>query len=138
MTRTTPQLRHVADGLLTIERDEADEADEADAQGAAAARVCVRLQAALAKLLGAAGFSALMSRALTLAQAEARDLRRVQLKEDGSLDGLVGVQQRGEVVLVAHILGLLITFVGAALTTRILQDVWPTAAIEELDQGRDR
>jgi hypothetical protein len=37
----------------------------------------------------------------------------------------------GERVLVAHLLGLLVTFIGPALTRRLLQDIWPK--LEDLE-----
>ena len=59
---------------------------------------------------------------------------------DGSLAGLSpddGLDQDeradGEVVLVAHILGLLVTFIGEALMLRMVNDAWPKARLDDLD-----
>lgn len=131
MMRTTPLLREVAERLLTIE-------DRARSEGeSAATRVCGKLKELLGRLLGSGGFWALLSRALALAQAEARELHTVELKPDGALVGFKEDQRQAEVVLVAHILGLLVTFIGSTLTISLLRDVWPKAAIEQLDQGKD-
>ena len=107
------------------------------AEGSAQFRVCEKLRGPLSKCLGAGGFSALLSRALALAGAELPWLGGLQIKGDGSLDGLDHAAPggedatRGERVLVAHLLGLLVTFIGPALTRRLLQDIWPK--LEDLE-----
>jgi hypothetical protein len=45
------------------------------------------------------------------------------------LDGNEAVQ--GGTALIAQLLGLLVTFIGEALTLRLVQNVWPNAAIAE-------
>jgi hypothetical protein len=60
----------------------------------------------------------------------------VQVAADGSLKGLDELepqidqeQARDEgAVLIAQLLGLLVTFIGEGLTLRLVQDVWPEAA----------
>ena len=60
-------------------------------------------------------------------------LRGLQVTADGSLDGAEKLEAEldsrtvaeGEVALVSQLLGLLITFVGPALTLRLLHDIWP-------------
>jgi len=131
MTRTTPHLRSVAEQLISFETT------GADAEGTSALHVCEKLGVLLSKLLGSAGYWALLTRAVTLGQAEANELADVRVNQDGSLDGLDAVERRGAVVLVAHLLGLLTTFIGAALTIHLLLDVWPHAVIDHLDQGRE-
>ncbi|HEY3324620.1 MAG TPA: hypothetical protein VGP72_29480 [Planctomycetota bacterium] len=64
----------------------------------------------------------------------------VQIKADGSLAGLCKIEAhsdedqcaKGEVALIAHLLGLLITFIGEPLTLRLVQDVWPQASADGL------
>jgi len=71
-------------------------------------------------------------RALTLAKREASILDGVQVKEDGSLEGLTGeAMEQGE-VLVAHLIGLLETFIGEALTLRLLHDAWPDLPVFDI------
>ena len=102
----------------------------------AAFRVCERLRQPLITLTGVAGFRSLLSRALTLARAEAPSLSVVQVAADGSLKGLDELepqidkeQARDEgAILIAQLLGLLLTFIGEGLTLRLVQDVWPEAA----------
>jgi hypothetical protein len=74
-----------------------------------------------------------MSRALTLTGAEVPWLRALQIQADGSLAGLGDLEAKnelravteGEAVLAAQLLGLLVTFIGPALTLRLLHDIWP-------------
>jgi len=128
MTRTPPQLL-VAQHLLALESVDAR-------RGGAAARVCEKLRRLLAKILGATGFLTLLRRALILAKAQTPALGVVEVKPDGSLDYVDDLDRASELVLVSQLLDLLVTFVGAAVTTRILQDAWPNAVIESLDLER--
>src|SRR6185437_5546233 len=103
----------------------------------AAFRVCAKLRRPLTTLAGVAGFRSLLSRALTLARAEAPSLTAVHVAADGSLKGLDELkaqidkeQARDEgAILIAQLLGLLFTFIGEGLTLRLVQDVWPNAAL---------
>jgi hypothetical protein len=88
-------------------------------------RVCEKLRRPLVTLTGTAGFSSLLSRALTLAKREAPALTAVQVKPDGSLEGLEGEAAQAHPILVGYLLSLLITFIGETLTMRLLHDVWP-------------
>lgn len=107
-------------------------------EAAAVFRVCEKLRLALSQLTGVGGFRSLLSRALALAGAEVPWLRAVHIKANGSLEGVEALQAKltkeeislGEVMLVARLLGLLVTFIGPALTERLVQDIWPT--IEDL------
>lgn len=103
--------------------------------------ICDKLRPQLANLMGNAGFRSLLSRALTLANAEVPWLRAVHVKADGSLEGLgelktqvVSAQiEEGEVVLLAQLLGLLMTFIGEDLTLRLVHDVSPKVPLNDLD-----
>jgi hypothetical protein len=132
MPGATPELRTAAARLLALEA-------VAGIRGPATARVNAKFRQVLSTLLGAAGFRALLARALTLAKAEAPELSAVQVQADGSLEGFTtndGGKRRftdGEVVLLAHLLGLLVTFVGEALMLRLVNDAWPKARFDDLD-----
>ena len=59
-------------------------------------------------------------------------LSAVQITEDGSLLGPGELEPQidkddGGTILIAQLLGLLITFIGEALTLRLVQDMWPEA-----------
>lgn len=136
MRRTTPELRTAAERLLVLE---IAAGKRTTIQVPAAARVSERLSNVLSTLLGAAGYRALLARALTLAKIEAPELQAVQIEADGSLNGLSLVDDGkrriadGEIILVAHLLGLLVTFIGEALMLRLVNDTWPKASLDDLD-----
>jgi hypothetical protein len=99
----------------------------------AAVRVCEKLRPSLCALAGVAGYRSFLSRALTLARAQAPGLSVVQVTADGSLQGLGEIEPQsdnghpgeGEIILIAQLLGLFLTFLGTALTLRLVQDVSP-------------
>ena len=133
---TAPELRQLARRLLD---SEAAPGGPADAPVTAGLRVCGKLRGPLGKLMGGGGFRSLLSRALVRAGAEVPWLQGLQLQADGSLEGLKEVEVKldqpaiteGEVVLVSQLLGLLVTFIGPALTVSLLRDIWPE--LDELD-----
>jgi hypothetical protein len=94
----------------------------------AAFGVCERLRQPLITLAGVAGFRSLLSRALTLARAEAPCLSAVQVAADGSLQGLdelrpqVDADQAREagIILITQLLGLLVRVVGEAMTLQLV------------------
>jgi hypothetical protein len=94
----------------------------------AAFRVCETLRQPLCALAGVAGFRQLLSRALTLARAEAPSLSAVQVAADGSLQGLddfrsqVDANQAGKagIILITQLLGLLVRVVGEAITLQLV------------------
>jgi len=104
-------------------------------------RVFEILRRQLSALVGVAGFWSLASRALTLARAEAPSFSAVELAADGSLQGLGEPQidkdhaEEGGAILIAELLGLLLTFIGETLTLRLMQDVWPDAAFDDPNSG---
>jgi hypothetical protein len=104
----------------------------------AVSRVCDKLRRPLTTLAGAAGFRSLLARALTLAKRESPVLGAWEVKSDGSLQGLNGEAAQSGAVLIAHLLGLMITFVGESLTLRLLHDVWLDLRRSETKPGRNR
>lgn len=105
--------------------------------------VCEKLHLHLATFMGNTGFRTLLSRSLALATAEVPWLRTVRVKDDWSLEGLEQLQTQisqdelfeGGVTLLAQLLGLLVTFIGEALTVRLVRDVWPKVSVDDLDLG---
>ena len=87
------------------------------------------------------GFHALFGRALVLARAEVPWLAEVQLTADGCLEGLDKVTNRvtrdelvsAELAVVSHVIDLLVTFIGPALTLAIMKEIWPEAAFTDLN-----
>jgi hypothetical protein len=140
MSRATPRTRDFAKGLIAYEvRGNKSSKTKAPA----AFHVCEKLRPRLATLMGTAGFRALLSRALVVAHAEVAWLRAVQVKADGSLERLDGLEAQadpeemaeGSVVLVAQLLGLLVAFIGENLTLRMVRDVWPKLSLKDLHFG---
>jgi hypothetical protein len=121
-TGASPKARDLAQRLLSFE---ATTGGLSNAKTPAALIVCEKLRRPLSSLAGTAGFRSLLGRALTLAKRETSVLETVQVKEDGSLEGLNGDAKQAGDVLITHLLGLLETFIGEPLTLRLLNDVWP-------------
>ncbi len=138
-----PEPRQLAQRLLTYEAVTGENSEPAEP---AAFRVCAKLRRPLITLAGVAGFRSLLSRALTLARAEATSLSAVQVAADGSVKGLdelaaqTGKEQAsdGGAILIAQLLGLLLTFIGEGLTLRLVQDVWPEAAFDGRVSEKER
>ena len=94
----------------------------------AAFGVCEMLRQPLITLAGVDGFRSLLSRALTLARAEASSLSAVQVAADGSLQGLdelrpqVDADEAREagIILITQLLGLLVRVVGEATTLQLV------------------
>jgi hypothetical protein len=127
-----PESRDLAQRLLDYEAVAGKNSEPTES---AAFRVFAKLRRPLITLAGVAGFRSLLSRALTLAKAQAPSLSVVQVAADGSLKGLDELasqadkeQARNEgAILIAQLIGLLLTFIGEGLTLRMVQGVWPQA-----------
>ena len=138
MSTASPEIRNLARRLLDFE---AAHANSSDARVDVAVQVIEELRLRLIKLAGVDGFRSLLSRALTLAKAEVPSLSMVQVRADGSVEGFNGIEQSQEpgsaeqtgIVLVAHLLELLVTFIGAPLTLRLVNDKWPDASMDGTD-----
>src|SRR5450755_3451603 len=86
-----PQTRDLAQRLLANVNTAGNTSESTEF---AACGVCERLREPLITLAGVAGFRSLLSRALTLARAEAPCLSAVQVGADGSLQGLGELRPR--------------------------------------------
>jgi len=138
MSTASPEIQDLARRLLAFE---AAHDDSSDARADVAVQVIEELRLRLIRLAGVDGFRSLLSRALTLAKAEVPSLKMVQVRADGSLEGFDEIEQTEEagaatqagIVLVAHLLELLVTFIGAPLTLRLVRDKWPDASMDGAD-----
>jgi hypothetical protein len=125
-----PETLDLSRRILTFETAEGEPSGPTRA---ATVRVYEKLRQHLCALAGVVGCQALLSRALTLAKAEAPGLSKVQVTADGHLQGLselapqIGTDQahEGEVILLAQLLGLLLSIIGEALTVRLVQNLAP-------------
>ena len=130
----TQTTRELAQRLLAYE---GAETSPSTADMHAVCRVCDKLRRPLTTLAGAPGFRSLLARALTLAKRESPVLGAWEVKSDGSLQGLNGEAAQSGAVLIAHLLGLMITFIGESLTLRLLHDVWLALPGSEIKFGRN-
>lgn len=132
-SEATTRARDIAQHLIAYEAIADGPAAEAQP---AAFLVCEKMRRPLSKLTGSAGFRSLLVRALALAKREACTLDAVKVKEDGSLDGpACCAEEPGGALLIAQLLGLLITFIGDALTMRLLYEIWPDLLGADLNSG---
>jgi hypothetical protein len=64
---------------------------------------------------------------------------------EGDLEGLDLVRTNlapaelleGRNILLAQLLGLLVAFIGPALTSRLLSEIWPQVPLKDLDFGKE-
>ena len=130
----TPTTRELAQRLLAYEEVEIN---PAMVDMPAVCRVCDKLRRPLSTLAGAAGFRSLLARALTLAKQESPVLGAGEVQPDGSLQGLNDEAAQSGAVLIAHLIGLMVTFIGESLTLRLLHDVWLDLPGSEINFGRN-
>jgi hypothetical protein len=120
-----PQTRDLAQRLVAYQSAPGKNSEPTEL---AAFRVCEALRQPLCALAGVAGFRSLLSRALTLARAEAPSLSAVQVAADGSLQGLEELRPQVDadeareagIILITQLLGLLVRVVGEAVTLQLV------------------
>lgn len=130
-------MRSIARQLL------ASEPPGAEADSAAEFRATDKLRPHLSMLMGGGGFEALLARALVLAAVDAPWLAGVQVVAGGQLEGLAAAHARldaaefseGEAALLAQLLGLLMAFIGPALTLRLISQIWPQLSFDDAGLG---
>jgi hypothetical protein len=128
-------MRNLAQRLLAVE---AANRSATHAHVHEAVRVCEKLRISLIRLAGSDGFASLLRRTLALARAEVPALERVTVNPDCSMEGLEelvadapGGGADAPVAITAHLLELLVTFIGEPLTLRLVRDAWPDASLDE-------
>ncbi len=126
-------MRDLARRMLAVE---AASQSATDAHVNEGVRVCEKLQVSLTRFAGADGFTSLLRRALALARAEVPALQSIEVKPDCSiLEQLAANSSNSDtdaaVAIIAHLLGLLVTFIGAPLTVRLVGEAWPDALLDE-------
>ncbi len=132
MNTTTPELRDLARSIL------ADSASLPESSSDASVAVCRKFCEPMVKLAGEEGFRALLSRALSLATRQEPLLSGLRVSPEGALERVESLPPQtseprwteAQVLLIAQVLGLLATFIGHALTSRLVKDNWPN-----LDNG---
>lgn len=106
---------------------------------------CEKLSPHLATFMGTTGVHALVSRAHALARGEVSSLEAVSINSEGIPERLSEVEAQfssrdlaeGRVILLARLLGLLLTFIGESLTRRIMDEVWPKLLPNNPDRKKE-
>ncbi len=141
MNHVTRQMRYFAGCLIAHEAGGATVTTPPTA-----VPVVKKLQPHLATLMGTTGFRVLLTRALTLAAGEVPWLSRVEVHADGTLAHFEKLPAascddeiaEGSVVLIARLLGLLVSFIGEILTLQLVREVWPELPEDDyFTQGDD-
>jgi hypothetical protein len=132
-----PETRDLAQRLLIYEADGGNTSEPVES---AALRVYEKLRQSLGELAGTAGFQSLASRALTLARSEDPSIGAVRVTADGNLEGMSTIEppinmekdrvHEVGVIFISRLLGLLLIFLGEALTMNLVRDVWPDATLD--------
>jgi hypothetical protein len=138
MSTASPEIQDLARRLLAFE---AKHLNSSDARVDVAVQVIEELRMRLIRFAGVDGFRSLLSRALALAKAEVPSLNIVHVGADGSLEGFDGIEgsegagtaTQAGIILVAHFLELLVTFIGEPITLRLVRDKWPEASLDGAD-----
>ena len=105
-----PTAQHLACQILELERLETD-----SAPAAAAERALQKLRQPLGRLVGVDGFDALVTRAQHIAV-----VRQAPPARPGQPH-----------VVLAHVISLLVAFIGAGLTASTLRSIWPGLHVDE-------
>lgn len=140
MTHPSPVSHALASSLLATARSQGE-----NDPGRGLVTVIQRLHVILGRLAGSAGSHSLIARALNLAHGEVLWLRAAQVTSDGLLTGLerglvpadIDKRHEGEVILVAHIIELLHTFIGERLTLQLIREGWPDLSHQHDDDLKD-
>lgn len=140
MNRATPKLRDFAERLISVGLIETE---SSASKPPAVFMVIENLRPLLAQVVGALGFSAVLSRALAIASADVAWLRAVHVKPDGTLDGLDDLEAKvdpneiaeGRIVLLAEFVGLLVLLIGERLVLQLVHQAMPKVSKDDLYFG---
>ena len=134
MDTPSPSIRGLARRLLAAEALQQPDSHQNLYE---AVRVCDKLRLSLTRFAGADGFASLLARSLVLARVEVPSLNRITVKPDCSMDGLEALAAdeadggaEAAAALAAHLLGLLVTFIGEPLTLSLVREAWPDASFD--------
>ena len=149
----SPHMRDLARRLLTYEAGAGNTYEPIEFP---TLRVYEKLRKGLSEFAGAAGFQSLAFRALALARTEDPSLTAVRISADGALQGFGQGLDRpecqiegkdratehpasdGGLVLISRLLGLLLIFLGEALTLSLLGVTWPETALDDCNSENGR
>jgi hypothetical protein len=147
---TPPKMRDLAHRLHAYEVVAGKTSEPSEF---ATIRVYEKLRQSLSAFAGVAAFESIAFRALAQAKSETPSLWPVQIATDGSLQGLGEFEPQidmdkdladkfpvgdGGIVLIARLLGLLLIFLGEALTLSLLRNAWPGEAFDNRNPKHGR
>ncbi len=99
-----------------------------------------KLRISLTRFAGVDGFTSLQRRALVLARAEMPSLQSITIGANGRLEGFeqlatgtgaAAAAAAAAAAITAHLLGLLVTFIGEPLTLALVREAWPDTSLDE-------
>ncbi|MBC8065607.1 MAG: hypothetical protein H7Y17_12305 [Chlorobia bacterium] len=91
----------------------------------AAVRVIEKLQVLLTRFSGSEGCSALLRRAVALSRIHTSSFEGPALSPDASISSFIEMSDEDILTLMAHLLELMNTFIGKALTLTLISEVYP-------------
>ena len=143
MSQPTPAVRRLAQRVLERELEGTGGGPQPDSEALAPAAQSAmeRLAEPLGRLLGVEGYWGLLRRAVHVARIESPLLQELQVSVEpaGGLDVLhaavrdadPAVARDALTAVLAHLVWLLVTFIGERLTRRILRDAWPDMQLDD-------
>jgi hypothetical protein len=136
MVTISPSIRRLAQQLVIGESSpQTPQNNDLDQ----AVLACEKFRVPLTKLVGTAGFSMLLARAVALAMKQDLSLTPLRVGNDGSLSGIEEVREglngshpehKGGAIVMAELLGLLVSFIGLSLTLTLVCEAWPDAKLD--------
>lgn len=132
MNTPSDSIRDLARRLLAMESANGREDGPGETE-----RAIRKLRVSLSRFAGRDGFSALLKRALVLSRAEMASLADLKVTAEGDLEGLENVladeatAADAGILITAHLLWLLVTFIGEPLTLQIVRDAWPDVVVDD-------
>ncbi len=147
MNWATPKFRDFAERLISIG---VIETKSSASKPPALFTVIEKLRPCLAQVVGDLGFTAVLSRALVIANADVAWLRAVHVKPDGSLEALEALEgldeleakvdpqgiAEGIVVLLAEFVSLLVELIGERLVLQLVHQAMPKVSKDDLYFGK--
>jgi len=136
----TPRFRDFAERLISVGATQAKSSASTPPTVFAAIE---ELRPSLAQVVGTLGFSAVLSRALSIANADVAWLRAVHVNPDGSLGGLDELEAhvdpkdiaKGRVSLLGEFMSLLAELIGERLVLQLVQQAMPKVSKKDLYFG---
>ncbi len=143
MNWATPKFRDFAERLISLG---VIETKSSASKPPALFTVIEKLRPCLAQVVGDLGFTAVLSRALVIANADVAWLRAVHVKPDGSLEGLDVLEAKvdpqeiaeGRVVLLAEFVSLLVELIGERIVLQLVHQAMPKVSKDDLYFGKGR